>query len=290
MRHKKLTSLLLFASLAFSTMSCSVDNIDANKKIESIKLVNTIEDEEKGTTFEYTITFLDGTEYTFQVRNGVDGKPGIQGEPGKDGHTPEIKIGENGNWIIDGEDTGISAIGQDGVDGVDGEDGVSIVSIEKTSSEGLIDTYTITYSDNTTSTFTVVNGEKGEQGIQGEPGKDGHTPEIKIGENGNWVIDNIDTDIKAQGLNGSDGLDGKDGLSAYEIYVKYHPEYKGSEEEWIDDLVNDRLGEEVVAETHTITFYLMVEHMMDQLKLKLNMVNLLRIYQYLKNIMIRIMN
>lgn len=256
MRHKKLTSLLLFTSLTFSTVGCSVDNFDANKKIESIKLVNTIEDEENGTTFEYTITFLDGTEYTFEVRNGKDGEQGIQGEPGKDGHTPEIKIGENGNWIIDGEDTGISAKGLDGEAGEDGKDGVSIVSIEKTSSEGLIDTYTITYSDNSTSTFTVVNGEQGEQGIQGEPGKDGHTPEIKIGENGNWIIDGVDIGIKAQGLNGSDGLDGKDGLSAYEIYVKYHPEYKGTEEEWIDDLVNDRLGEEAVAETHTITFNL----------------------------------
>ena len=256
MRHKKLTSLLLFTSLTFSTVGCSVDNFDANKKIESIKLVNTIEDEENGTTFEYTITFLDGTEYTFEVRNGKDGEQGIQGEPGKDGHTPEIKIGENGNWIIDGEDTGISAKGLEGEAGEDGKDGVSIVSIEKTLTEGLIDTYTITYSDNSTSTFTVVNGEQGEQGIQGEPGKDGHTPEIKIGENGNWIIDGVDIGIKAQGLNGSDGLDGKDGLSAYEIYVKYHPEYKGTEEEWIDDLVNDRLGEEAVAETHTITFNL----------------------------------
>ena len=166
MKHKKLMSLFLFASLTFSTMSCSsnsTSNYDANKKIESIKLVNTIEDEENGTTFEYTITFLDGTEYTFQVRNGVDGKPGIQGEPGKDGHTPEIKIGENGNWIIDGVDSGVSAKGQDGLDGVDGEDGedgVSIASIEKTLTEGLIDTYTITYSDNSTSTFTVVNEKK----------------------------------------------------------------------------------------------------------------------------------
>ena len=259
MRHKKLTSLLLFISLTFSTVGCSVDNFDANKKIESIKLVNTIEDEENGTTFEYTITFLDGTEYTFEVRNGKDGEQGIQGEPGKDGHTPVIEIGENGNWIIDGEDTGISAKGLDGVDGIDGEDGkdgVSIVSIEKTSSEGLIDTYTITYSDNSTSTFTVVNGKQGEQGIQGEPGRDGHTPVIEIGKNGNWVIDGVDTGVKAQGLNGNDGLDGKDGLSAYEIYVKYHPEYKGTEEEWIDDLVNDKLGEEAVAETHTITFNL----------------------------------
>ena len=38
---------------------------------------------------------------------------------------------------------------------------VSIVSVEKTGTSGLVDTYTITYSDGTTSTFTVTNGQDG---------------------------------------------------------------------------------------------------------------------------------
>lgn len=37
----------------------------------------------------------------------------------------------------------------------------SIVSVEKTSTAGLVDTYTITYSDGTTSIFTVTNGQDG---------------------------------------------------------------------------------------------------------------------------------
>ena len=45
--------------------------------------------------------------------------------------------------------------------------GKGIVSILKTGTLGLIDTYTITYNDETTSTFFVTNGE---QGIQGETG------------------------------------------------------------------------------------------------------------------------
>lgn len=79
------------------------------------------------------------------------------------------------------------ANGKDGVngeDGVDGKDGISIVSIELTDTEGLEDTYTITYSDNSTSTFVVTNGADGAQGIQGEPGKDGHTPIVEINEKG----------------------------------------------------------------------------------------------------------
>lgn len=50
---------------------------------------------------------------------------------------------------------------------------VSIVSIEKTSSEGLVDTYTIYYSDGTTSTFEITNGANGTDGIDGTNGQDG---------------------------------------------------------------------------------------------------------------------
>lgn len=45
-----------------------------------------------------------------------------------------------------------------------GDTGNGITSIAKTSTSGLVDTYTITYTDGTTSTFTVTNGEKGDPG------------------------------------------------------------------------------------------------------------------------------
>lgn len=48
--------------------------------------------------------------------------------------------------------------------GENGEDGRGITSITKTGTSGLIDTYTITYTDNTTSTFEVTNGEDGSAG------------------------------------------------------------------------------------------------------------------------------
>ncbi len=112
---------------------------------------------------------------------------------------------------------------------------------EKTSSEGLVDIYTITYSNGTITSFTVTNGTDGTQGIQGLPGQDGHTPVITIGTNGNWYVDGIDTNIKAQGEKGEPGQNGK---SAYEIYCEAHPEYKKSEAEWLDDLVNGRLATE----------------------------------------------
>ncbi len=51
--------------------------------------------------------------------------------------------------------------------------GKSILSIAKTGSEGLIDTYTITYTDGTTDSFTVQNGADGAQGAQGLQGVQG---------------------------------------------------------------------------------------------------------------------
>lgn len=171
----------------------------------------------------------------------------IRGEDGKDGHSPKVEIGDNGNWFIDGTDTGIKAKGEDGTPGKDGEDGKkgpqgdkgeqgepgkdgrSIISIDLTSTEGNADVYTIRYSDETTSIFKVTNGKDGEagsQGIQGEPGKDGHTPIITIGSDGNWIVDGVNSNIKAQGPKGDKGEQGKPGKDG-KIYYSNSITIKG---------------------------------------------------------------
>lgn len=177
-----------------------------------------------------------------QGNNGVDGSAVLTGknEPsiglGKNGDsyidlsTWNYYVKENGTWVLKGN-----------IKGSNGQDGNGIVSIKLTNTSANVDTYTITFDNGKTTTFTVTNGVNGEQGIQGEPGEDGHTPVITIGENGNWYIDGDDTGILAEGIQGPQG---EDGLSAYEIYIKYHPEYTGSEEEWLEDLVNGDLREE----------------------------------------------
>lgn len=61
--------------------------------------------------------------------------------------------------------TGVNTWASQGtLKGEAGDDGNGIVSIEKTSTSGLIDTYTITYTDGDTDTFTVTNGEDGANG------------------------------------------------------------------------------------------------------------------------------
>jgi len=204
-------------------------------------------------------------------KDGVDGAPGKDGEDGEDGkdgldgksvYDLAVENGFKGTveeWLLslvgaDGKDGVDGAPGKDGADGApgkDGEDGKDgdkgdkgdtgaagngILSIEKTSSDGRVDTYTITFTDGSKTTFTITNGadgEDGKDGVDGAPGKDGVDGEDGkdgadgapgkdgadgadgltpyIGENGNWWIGDKDTGIKAEGKDGIDGEDGADG-------------------------------------------------------------------------------
>jgi len=137
----------------FTFSACSLIETSAPISIESIEKTGT-----EGLVDTYTITYTDGTSTTFTITNGEDGQDGVNG--------------------IDGTD------GQDGENGVDGTDGinavaVSVTGIEKTSTEGLVDTYTITYSNGTTSTFTVTNGSNGADGTDGINGIDGEDASIE---------------------------------------------------------------------------------------------------------------
>ncbi len=80
--------------------------------------------------------------------------------------------------------------------GKDG-DGKGISSISKTSTSGLVDTYTITLTDGTKSTFTVTNGAKGDKGDAGPQGQQG--------------------DKGDAGPQGQQGVKGQDGQSISEI-------------------------------------------------------------------------
>ena len=85
----------------------------------------------------------------------------------------EPYIGANGNWFVyDFDtstyvDTNVAATGPAGADGQDGQDGApgatgnGIASITKTGTSGLVDTYTILYTNGQSTTFTVTNGANG---------------------------------------------------------------------------------------------------------------------------------
>ena len=135
-----------------------IDGIDGANGVG----ITSIEQNEDGTL---TITLDDGSSYDTEPLKGADGQ---------DGYTP-IK----GVDYFDGED------GRDGVDGSDGEDGVGIVSITKTGTVGLVDTYTITFTDGTTTTFEVTNGANGSGSVadvwvDGTSVLDGDTAKIDL--------------------------------------------------------------------------------------------------------------
>lgn len=97
--------------------------------------------------------------------------------------------------------------------------------------------------------FFVQFGCNNSEGQKGEKGDDGLTP--YIGENGNWWIGDKDTLVKANGTQGEKGETGNPGtpgepgdkgLSAYELYIKYNPYYKRTEEMWVTDLVEGKLA------------------------------------------------
>jgi len=89
-------------------------------------------------------------------------------------------------------------------------------------------------------------GDQGDQGIQGPAGSDGVSiTDATVNADGELVITfSTGETVNCGVVKGFDGLTGK---SAYEIYLEYHPEYKGSEQEWIDAIATGRLTFEVEA-------------------------------------------
>ena len=90
-------------------------------------------------TFSYTLD--DGTVKTSSM-NVMDGKDGIDGTNGKNG--------------------------KDGQPGKDGSDGIGISKIEKIGTVDLVDTYRITFTDNSTFDYEVTNGADGQGGTGGD--------------------------------------------------------------------------------------------------------------------------
>ena len=77
----------------------------------------------EGKSFITSVTAVEGGQQITYVTIGEDGKETsdtftiTNGKDGDDGATPTVEIGDNGNWIINGTDTGVSAKGQNGTDG-----------------------------------------------------------------------------------------------------------------------------------------------------------------------------
>lgn len=143
--NKKFKNLFLAGAivlgLAGVAVSCTDYDGDINDLTERVKkLESTVSDLQTAINNGAVITdvtpITNGVKVTlsngksFDVTNGKDGNDGKDGAPGKDGSV--VTIGANGNWFIDGKDTGFASKGdkgdkgdpgKDGKDGKDGNDG-----------------------------------------------------------------------------------------------------------------------------------------------------------------------
>ena len=123
----------------------------------------------------------------------ITGPTGQNGKDGANGKTPEFRVNESTlQWRYTGDEIWLNLYdlsilkgldGADGKDGINGKDGVD-------GKDG-------------------ADGKDGTNGQNGADGKDGNTP--FIGENGNWWIGDIDTGVKAAGIDGTDGDKGDKG-------------------------------------------------------------------------------
>ncbi len=141
-KMKIFKKIYLIILCLFVCLFVSCDSKESNVK-DAISIISIEKTSSEGLVDTYTIYYSDGTTSTFQITNGSDGKDGIDGKDGKDGLT----------------------------------DGISISSIEKTKTEGLVDTYTIYFNNGTSTTFEITNGK---DGVNGSDGKDGTSSELTV--------------------------------------------------------------------------------------------------------------
>ena len=150
-----------------------------------------------------TETISGGTRVTITDAEGAHSFDVMNGQDGGEAATPTI--GENGNWYINGEDTGKPSRGEDGAPGADGEDGAPgekgdpgepgedgvSPTVETSSIEG--GTHVVITDASGAHEFDVMNGTDGADGAPGAPGADGQDG--------------------APGEKGDPGADGADGFS-----------------------------------------------------------------------------
>ena len=165
-------------------------------------------------TYLYRVTVINDTSVDAELLCDLRGKNGDPGTPGANGKTPYIK---DGYWYIDGINTNVKA---------QGVDGKGIKSFAKTSGNGAagtVDTYTMTFTDNTTFAMTVYNGNDGytpQKNVDYFDGNDGFSPTVSVSKSGKVTTITI-TDksgTKTATINdGADGDDGKDATANYGV-------------------------------------------------------------------------
>ena len=177
-----------------------------------------------------TETISGGTRVTITDAEGAHSFDVMNGQDGGEAATPTI--GENGNWYINGEDTGKPSRGEDGAPGADGqdgapgekgdpgepgedgEDGVS-PTVATSSIEG--GTHVTITDASGAHEFDVMNGTDGAPGEKGDPGEDG-APGAK-GDPGEDGADGFSPTVSVESIEGGHKVTITDAEGAHEFNV-----------------------------------------------------------------------
>lgn len=123
-----------------------------------IDSITTVESPDDGGNNVVTIHLTDGTQYTFNVKNGHKGSDGAQGPQGEQG--PQGAQGEKGETGAQGPQGPAGQNGINGTNGANGSDGKSAYEIAVENG----------FVGDETAWLASLKGEQGEQGPQGPAG------------------------------------------------------------------------------------------------------------------------
>lgn len=210
MKIKKALKYSLAVALVFSTATtlagCNKDDETKTELTEQEKIYN----------LAVSAGFEGSYDEWIATIRGVDGEDGKDGKDGatwiSESRAPTAGDGQNGDFFYDSAAQKIyqkksnawvliSTIEDGGV----GATGNGIASIAKTETNGKVDTYTVTFTDNTINpfTFTVTNGNDGNNGTDGKS-----IESATINASGELVItfdDQAHTSINLGNVKGADG-------------------------------------------------------------------------------------
>ena len=126
-----------------------------------------------------------------------------------------ILIGANGNWLVDGVDTGIKS---KNINKSFANDGIYVVFVEKVDEKDSKDIYKVVYNNKEVKEFSI---DKDTLDIIGDD------IDVKLSDDGKWIIDGIHTQIKFN-------------ESLFDEY-KNNYGYQKTKEEWLNDISNQKI-------------------------------------------------